>query len=155
VDAREYKRWALDSLRERAQQRGIEVTGRKNEPRLLLARGDGLSITYYEDWWRSAFKRSGYGGSILFEIETSDPLVSPAIVLLINLPGFFTPMRSPENLEQIDYFIDRLVRLANWCIEEKLREFRALASEPGTAMSKVERTAKLLREFLKQPDAQS
>jgi hypothetical protein len=155
MEAKEYKRRALDSLRERARQRGIEVTGRKDEPRLLLMRSDGLLLSYQEDWWRSAFKRSGYGGAFIFESEADDPLIRPAIVLLINLGDFLIPMRSPENLKQVEYFIGRLVRLASWCIEEKLQEFRALASEPGTALSKVERAAKTLREFSNLPDARS
>ena len=61
-------------------------------------------------------------------------------------------MRSPENLEQVDYFIDRLVQLANWCIEEKLEVFRALANEPGPALLKMERSAIALRAF---PDRKS
>jgi hypothetical protein len=125
MDAKEYRRWALDSLRERARARGIEVTGRKDQPRLLLRRCDGLLVSYQEDWWRSAFKRSGYGGAFFFESDADDPQIQPAIVILINLGDFFIPIRSPENLKQVDYFIDRLVGLANWCIEEKLVEFRA------------------------------
>ena len=134
-------------------QRGIEVTGRKDEPRLLLKRSDGLLVSYQEDWWRSAFERSGYGGAFYFESETGDPLIKPAIVLLINLGDFFIPIRSPENLAQVDYFLDRLVQLANWCINERLEGFQALASEPGTALSKVEQAAKILREFPKRSDA--
>ena len=155
MEAKEYKRWALDSLREQAMHRGIEVTGRKNEPRLLLARSNGLSISYYEDWWRSPFKRSGYGGAFFFESDTDDPSINPAIVLLINLGKFFLPMRSPENLEQVDYFIDRLVQLSNWCVEEKQEQFRALARKPGTALSKVELACKTLREFENHGDVQS
>jgi hypothetical protein len=155
MTAKEYRRWALASLRERAMQRGIEVAGRKDQPRLLLAQRNGLLLSYQEDWWRSAFKRSGYGGFFAFECEHSDPESKPAIVLLMNLRKFFIPMRSPENLEQVDYFIDRLLRLSRWCIDEKLEEFSTLAREAGTALSKVERAAKTLREFMELPDAQS
>lgn len=151
----EYRRWALDSLRERAAGRGIEVTGRKDRPRLFLSRCDGLLVCYQENWWRSAFGRSGYGGSFEFESEASDPQREPAFVLLVNLPEFFVPMRSPETLAQIDYFIERLLRLSDWCVDEKSDELRALASETGTALSKAARAGKLLREFLQSPDAQS
>ena len=151
----EYRRWALDALRERSAQRGIAVTGRKDRPRLLLASRDGLSLSYQEDWWRSAFKRSGYGGFFAFENEASDPQSQPAIVLLINLSKFFVPMRSPENVEQVEYFVDRLLLLSKWCVDEKLDEFRALASEPATTLSKAERAARTLREFMQLPHAES
>jgi hypothetical protein len=147
MEAKDYKRWALDALRDRAIHKGIQVSGRKNEPRLLLKQHDGLLISYQEDWWRSAFKRSGYGGALFFEIDTDNSQATPAIVLLVNLGDFFIPMRSPENLQQVDYFINRLVQLADWCVEEKLEEFRALASAAETSLSKVEKTANALRKF--------
>lgn len=152
MEVRDYKRWALDGLRERARQREIQVTGRKNEPRLLLRQCDGLLISYQEDWWRSAFKRSGYGGALCFESEANIPQVEPAIVPLLNLGAFFVPMRSPDSLHQVDYFIDRLVQLADWCIDYKLEEFRAMASAPTPALSKIEQATNTLREF---PDRQS
>ena len=147
MEANDYRRWALDALRERATHRDIEVSGRKNRPLLLLKRSGGLLISYQEDWWRSAFKRIGYGGAFIFESEPNNSLIEPSIVLLINLVDFFLPTRSPENLEQVDYFIDRLAQLASWCIEEKLEVFRALANEPGPALSKVSRTANALMDF--------
>lgn len=147
MEAKDYKRWALDALRDRARNRGIHVSGRKNEPRLLLKQHDDLLISYQENWWRSAFKRSGYGGALFFEIESDNPQVAPAIVLLLNLGDFFIPMRSPENLRQVDYFIDGLVQLANWCIEKKLGEFRALAGASETSLSKIEKAANALRKF--------
>ncbi len=147
MEAKEYRRWALDGLRERARERGIPVTGRKNEPRLLLGQSGGLSIFYLENWWRSAFKRSGYGGALYFESETGSPDSRSALVSLINIGDFFIPIRSPENLQQIDHFIDRLVQLSNWCIDEKLKEFHDLASALGTTLSKVEQAATELRQF--------
>lgn len=147
MEAKEYKRWALNGLREQAKERGIVVTGKKNEPRLLLRQRDDLLIFYQEEWWRSAFRRSGYGGSLWFEMQADNSLSNPAIVLLDNLRQFFLPMRSPENLAQIDYFIDRLVQLADWCANERLAEFSELARAPGTALSKVGRAAKELRQF--------
>ena len=147
MDAKEYKRWALDSLRERAQARGIAVSGRKDEPRLLLWRSNDLSISYQEKWWRSAFRRSGYGGSLWFESDGIDDKISPAIVLLINLGDFFIPIRSPETAVDIDHFLDRLIQLVDWCVSEKLAEFQELAGKSGTALSKVELAAKHLREF--------
>ena len=104
-------------------------------------------ISYQEEWWRSAFKRSGYGGALFFESGADNPTVGPAIVLLVNLGDFFIPMRSPETLQQIDYFIDRLVELVDWCVEEKLEEFSALANAPGSALSKAEQAANTLRKF--------
>ncbi len=147
MNAKDYKRWALDGLRERAQVRGISATGRKDELRLILRQRDDLSIFYQEKWWRSAFKRSGYGGSLWFESDGADHDINPAIVPLINLGDLFIPIRSPENTEQIDHFLDRLLQLADWCASAKLAEFQELARETGTALSKVTIAAKHLREF--------
>lgn len=146
MDAKNYKRWALDGLRERAEVRGIQVSGRKDYPRLLLRRCDDLLIYYQEEWWRSGFKRSGFGGSLWFEIEGRNDDLSPAIVLLMNLGDFFIPIRSPEDEGQIDHFLDRLGQLADWCADEKRAEFDGLARASGTTLSKVELAAKHLRE---------
>jgi hypothetical protein len=147
MDAKNYKRWALDGLRERAEARGIPVAGQNDEPRLLLRRCDDLSISYQEDWWRSALKRSGFGGSLWFEINGSNDDIGPVIVLLVNLGDFFIPIRSAEDEEGIDLFLERLVQLTDWCVKEKLEDFRELVRTAGTALSKMELAAKHLREF--------
>jgi hypothetical protein len=147
MEAKEYKRWALDGLREKALARGISVSGRRGCPRLLLRQSEKYSIHYQERWWRSAFKRSGYGGSLSFQSDRSDDAVNPTVVMLINLGDFFISARSPKTALQIDHFLDRLVQLADWCVSEKLEEFRELAEMSGNGFYKSCLAATLLREF--------
>lgn len=147
MDGKVYKRWALDCLREQAEARGFLVSGRKDEPRLLLREIDGLHIFYQGRWWRSAFKQSGYGGSFGFDLKEADQNGRPVVVLLLNLGDFFIPIRSPESVAEVDHFLDRLIQLADWCAEEKLEEFRELALRSGEPILRLELAAKHLREF--------
>jgi hypothetical protein len=147
MDAKEYRRWALDGLREQARARGILVSGRKDEPRLLLRQDATLSILYQERWWRSAFKRSGYGGSLLIESHRTDEAIKPTVFMLVNLGEFFISVRSPETTCEIDRFLDRLVQLADWCVNEKLAEILELAEMSEIGISKAHLAATLLREF--------
>ena len=147
MDAKNYKRWALNGLRYQAEARGIEVKGRKDGPRLLLRKRRDLTAFYQERWWRSSLGRSGFGGSFEFESDAADEGIGLAIAPLINLPDFFLQIRSPRNVDEISYFLDRLVQLADWCVTEKFSEFQRLAQDPRHMLSKVSPTVLQIREF--------
>ena len=144
----QYRRWALDALRQRAMSRSIEVTGPKDRPCLFLARGLGLKILYQERWLRSGFQVSGYGGYLVISTGGEDLDYQPANVLLSNLPEIFTRIRAPQNLQEVDLYISRLGDLAQWCIERESEELLQLACAPGSSLSKACKAATIIRKYL-------
>lgn len=148
VKGGQYRRWALDLLRQRATARSIEVTGPKDRPCLFLARGFGLKILYQERWLRSGFQVSGYGGHLVISTDDEDPECQPAYVMLSNLPAIFTRIRAPQSLDEVDLYIDRLVNLAQWCIDRESEELLQLARAPGASLSKAYKAATIVCKYL-------